>query len=75
MQVFSSDNSAAGVYWMFYSGASFETHVAPAGLTGLQAGAETEGLRYELFGHSIDTLSSKVHSRPHLYVLGKERHF
>jgi len=30
---------------MFYSGASFETHVAPAGLTGLQAGAETEGLR------------------------------
>ncbi len=45
LQVFSSDNSSAGVYWMFYSGASFETHVAPAGLPGLQAGAETEGLR------------------------------
>ena len=45
MQVFSSDHSSAGVYWMFYSGASFETHVAPAGMPSLQAGAETEGLR------------------------------
>ena len=45
VQVFSSDNSSAGVYWMFYSGASFEAHAAPAGLPGLQAGAETEGLR------------------------------
>lgn len=45
VQVFSSNNSSAGVYWMFYSGASFEAHAAPAGLPGLQAGAETEGLR------------------------------
>ena len=45
VQVFSSDNSSAGVYWMFYSGASFEAHAAPVGLPGLQSGTETEGLR------------------------------
>ena len=60
---------------MFYSGASFETHVAPAGLTGLQAGAETEGLRYALFDYPIDTLPNNVHYRPWLNTLGRERHF
>ncbi|CAK0770976.1 hypothetical protein CVIRNUC_003820 [Coccomyxa viridis] len=45
VQVFSSDNTSAGVYWMFYSGATFESHEAPAGLAGLQSGAEVEGLR------------------------------
>ena len=45
-QVFSSDNTSAGVYWMFYSGATFESHEAPAGLAGLQSGTEVEGLRY-----------------------------
>lgn len=46
--MFSSDNSSAGVYWMFYSGATFEPHVAPGGIEGLQAGTETEGLRYTI---------------------------
>ena len=33
---------------MFYSGATFESHEAPAGLAGLQSGTEVEGLRYSL---------------------------
>ncbi|CAL8468150.1 g7689 [Coccomyxa elongata] len=46
VQVLSSDGSASGgVYWMFYSGSSFETAAAPAGLPGLEAGTEHEGLR------------------------------
>lgn len=48
-QVFSSDNvSGAGVYWMFYSGSNFESTQAPAGLHGLEAGKEVEGLRCAL---------------------------
>ena len=50
-QVFSSDNTSAGVYWMFYSGATFESREAPAGLAGLQSGAEVEGLRYTSASH------------------------
>ena len=46
LQVLSSDGSAGGgVYYMFYSGSSFETAAAPAGLPGLEAEIEHEGLR------------------------------
>lgn len=44
-----SNNAVAtgvGVYWMFYSGGSFEEVEAPQGLPGLQAGHSVEGLRY-----------------------------
>lgn len=43
-----SNNAVAtgvGVYWMFYSGGSFEEVEAPQGLPGLQAGHSVEGLR------------------------------
>ena len=47
MQIFSSDtvNTGVGVYWMFYSGASFEEVPIPAGLSALPEGQEVEGLR------------------------------
>jgi hypothetical protein len=46
LQIFSSDNvSGGGVYWMFYSGSTFETGRAPRGLHGLEADTEVEGLR------------------------------
>lgn len=46
VQLLSSDGSSGGgVYWMFYSGATFEAAVAPAGLQGLDSGADCEGLR------------------------------
>ena len=44
-----SNNAVAtgvGVYWMFYSGASFEDVEAPEGFPGLQAHDSIEGLRY-----------------------------
>ncbi|DBA88790.1 TPA: hypothetical protein ACH3X1_004205 [Trebouxia sp. C0004] len=44
-----SNNAVAtgvGVYWMFYSGASFEDVAAPEGFPGLQAHDSVEGLRY-----------------------------
>ena len=43
---------------MFYSGATFEAHEAPAGLAGLQPGLEVEGLRYYLASPlaKLDTL-------------------
>ncbi len=46
LQVLSSDGSAGGgVYYMFYSGSSFEAAAAPAGFPGLEAGSEHEGFR------------------------------
>ncbi len=48
MQILSNNAVATGVgvYWMFYSGASFEDVEAPEGLPGLQAHDSIEGLRY-----------------------------
>lgn len=48
MQILSNNAVATGVgvYWMFYSGASFEDVEAPEGFPGLQAGDSVEGLRY-----------------------------
>jgi hypothetical protein len=43
--------SGAGVYWMYYSGASFEAAPAPAGLAGLAAGTDVEGLRSASLTH------------------------
>lgn len=47
LQMFSSDavNTGVGVYWMFYTGGSFEPVPTPAGLPGLPEGQELEGLR------------------------------
>ncbi|KAK9901696.1 hypothetical protein WJX75_008691 [Coccomyxa subellipsoidea] len=46
VQVLGSDGTAGGgVYWMFYSGSSFEPAAAPAGLPGLEPGSEQEGMR------------------------------
>ncbi len=48
MQILSNNAVATGVgvYWMFYSGASFEDVEAPEGFPGLQAHDSIEGLRY-----------------------------
>lgn len=48
MQILSNNAVATGVgvYWMFYSGASFEDVEAPDGFPGLQAHDSVEGLRY-----------------------------
>lgn len=47
LQILSSDavNTGVGVYWMFYSGGSFEEATAPAGLPELTEGDPVEGLR------------------------------
>ena len=49
MQIFSSDavNTGVGVYWMFYSGGSFEEAAVPSGFPDLTAGSSLEGLRYD----------------------------
>ncbi len=48
MQILSNNAVATGVgvYWMFYSGASFEDVEAPEGFPGLQPHDSIEGLRY-----------------------------
>ena len=42
----SSVNTGVGVWWMFYSGGSFEETAAPAGLPGAKQGIELAGLRW-----------------------------
>ncbi len=62
LQVLSSDGSTSGgVYWMFYSGGSFETAAAPAGLPGLEAGTEHEGLRCVPLVHLALGVSTHMH--------------
>ena len=41
---------------MFYSGATYESHEAPAGLAGLQSGTEVEGLRYTSASHWLQSV-------------------
>lgn len=38
-------NQGTGVYWMFYSGGTFDPVVPPAGFPGIPAGTEVEGLQ------------------------------
>ncbi|KAK9805256.1 hypothetical protein WJX72_009116 [[Myrmecia] bisecta] len=46
VQVMSNSAKDTGaVYWMYYSGGSFEPAAAPAGIPGLRPGTEVEGLR------------------------------
>ena len=54
LQILSSGsvNTGVGVYWMFYSGGSFEPAAVPSGLHGLAAGTEVEGLRRVPQNHS-----------------------
>ena len=49
---------------MFYSGATFESHEAPAGLAGLQSGTEVEGLRYSLAPFYWPVLQEFTRSMP-----------
>lgn len=46
-QVLSSDvvNQGAGVYWMFYSGGSFDPVATPPGFPGPPPGSQVEGLQ------------------------------
>ena len=46
VQMFSSGtvNGGTGVYWMFYTGADYQSVRVPEGIPGLEAGAEVEGL-------------------------------
>lgn len=48
LQMFSNDavNTGVGVYWMFYSGGSFEEAAVPSGFPGAEPGVQAEGLRY-----------------------------
>ena len=65
MQIFSSDavNTGVGVYWMFYSGGSFEEAEVPAGFPAIEAGSSAEGLRYNLTGELLHWDAPKLDLR------------
>ena len=68
-----SNNAVAtgvGVYWMFYSGASFEDVEAPEGFPGLQAHDSIEGLRYAWNKNMISKSLNKrkAEDLPHPFV-------
>ena len=65
MQILSNNAVATGVgvYWMFYSGASFEDVEAPEGFPGLQAHDSIEGLRYAPDRNRILKRARKIRQR------------
>lgn len=50
VQMFSSDavSTGEGVYWMYYTGGSFEEAEVPSGMPGLPEGTSVEGIRYKV---------------------------
>lgn len=65
MQILSNNAVATGVgvYWMFYSGASFEDVEAPEGFPGLQARDSIEGLRYASDTNKILKRTRKIRQK------------